>query len=98
MPLLSLTWSYSTGIGYETVKHLARLGAKVYLGARDESKATGAMARLEKEGLGPRYGEVVWLKVDYSDPRSAKQAASEFMRREKRLDVLSRLRSALHSP
>lgn len=71
------------------MKHLARLGAKVYLGARNESKATGAIARLKEEGLGPGNGEVVWLNVDYSDPRSAKRAANEFLRREERLDVLS---------
>lgn len=77
----------NTGIGYETVKQLARRGAKVYLGARDESKATGAIAKLQAEGLG--QGQVVWLKVDFSDPRLAKRAAEEFIDCESRLDILS---------
>jgi len=86
----------NTGIGYETVKHLARRGAKVYLGARDESKATGAIAKLEAEGLG--RGQVVWLRVDYSDPRWAKAAAEEFMRREARLDILINNAAQLTGP
>lgn len=67
---------------------MARQGAKVYLGARDESKATAALAKLEQEGLGPGNGQVLWLKVDYSDPRLAKKAAEEFLERELRLDIL----------
>lgn len=57
------------------------------MGARNESKATGAIKQLETEGLG--NGEVVWLKLDLSDPRDAKKSAEEFLQREKRLDVLS---------
>ena len=71
------------------MKLLARRGAKVYLGARDESKATGAIAKLQAEGLG--RGQVVWLRVDLSDPRLTKVAAEEFMNRESRLDVLGTL-------
>lgn len=67
--------------------HLARKGAKVYLAARDESKATGAIASLEAEGLG--NGQVLWLKLDLSDPREAKKSAEEFLKREQRLDILS---------
>jgi NAD(P)-dependent dehydrogenase (short-subunit alcohol dehydrogenase family) len=79
------------GIGYETVKFLARRGAKVYLGARDESKATGALEKLKEEGLSPGDGQVIWLGFDYSDPRLAKKAAEEFLKRETRLDILSTL-------
>jgi len=85
----------STGIGYETVKHLARRGAKVYLGARNESKATGALAQLDHEGLGPGNGEVFWLKADFSSMRSSKAAAEEFLKKEQRLDILSEIESIL---
>ena len=78
----------STGIGLATVRHLARAGAKVYLAARNESRPIGAIAQLEHEGLGPGNGEVLWLKLDLSDPRDAKKAAGEFMARETRLDIL----------
>lgn len=83
-----LTVLASTGIGLATVQHLARAGAKVYLAARNESRATGAMAQLDAEGFAPGNGEVVWLKLDLSDPRDAKKSAEEFLKREERLDIL----------
>ncbi|KAF8970377.1 hypothetical protein BDZ97DRAFT_1914683 [Flammula alnicola] len=76
----------NTGIGYHTVKFLARKGAKVYLGARNETKALEAITQLEREGLGS--GEVLWLNVNLGDPRWAKKAAEDFLRRESRLDIL----------
>lgn len=53
------------------------------------SKVSGAIASLKHEGLGPGNGEVLWLKLDLSDPRDAKKAAEEFLTKEQRLDVLS---------
>ncbi|KDQ54409.1 hypothetical protein JAAARDRAFT_135807 [Jaapia argillacea MUCL 33604] len=78
----------NAGIGFATVQHLARHGAKVYLAARNEGRATAAISRLQTEGLGPGNGEILWLKLDLSDPRVAKQSAEDFMKRESRLDVL----------
>ncbi|KZT10383.1 NAD-P-binding protein [Laetiporus sulphureus 93-53] len=76
------------GIGYATIQHLARHGAKVYMATRSEDKGGAAIARLTKEGLAPGNGEVHWLKLDLSDPRLAKASAEEFMRKQERLDVL----------
>ncbi|KAF9225117.1 NAD(P)-binding protein [Gyrodon lividus] len=78
----------NAGIGYATVKHLARQGAKVYMAARNKSKAEEAIAKLKQEGLAPGNGEVVWLELDLSDPRNAKKTAEEFLSKESRLDVL----------
>lgn len=78
----------NAGVGYGTVQHLARHGAKVYLGARNEAKATAAIEQLKKEGLQPGNGEILWLDIDLSDPRKAKAAAEAFLEMEKRLDVL----------
>ncbi|KAG2095903.1 NAD(P)-binding protein [Suillus discolor] len=78
----------NAGIGYSTVKHLARRGAKVYMAARNQSKAEEAIAQLKAEGLGPGNGDVIWLELDLKDPRNAKEAAEVFMKQEKRLDVL----------
>lgn len=70
------------------MKHLASKGAKVYLAARNESKATAAIAQLEAEGLQLGPGLVEWLYLDLSDPRKAKAAAEAFLKKETRLDIL----------
>ncbi|KAG2034781.1 hypothetical protein BDR03DRAFT_1013094, partial [Suillus americanus] len=76
----------NAGIGYSTVKHLARRGAKVYMAARNQTKAEEAIAQLKVEGLGPGNGDIIWLELDLKDPRNAKKAAERFMKLEKRLD------------
>ncbi|KAJ7811369.1 NAD(P)-binding protein [Mycena leptocephala] len=77
----------NVGIGYSTVKFLARRGAKVYLAARNESKGAKAAASLELEGQ-ESGGKVVFLKLDLADPRMAKESAQEFLSKETRLDIL----------
>ncbi|KAI0777279.1 NAD-P-binding protein, partial [Trametes elegans] len=78
----------NSGIGFATVQHLARHGAKVYIGARSEERAKVAIERLRAEGLQPGNGEVDWFEVDLGDPRKAKQGAEAFLAKEKRLDIL----------
>lgn len=80
----------SSGIGYATVQHLARQGAKVYIGARSEERAKAAIERLRAEGLQPRNGELEWLELDLSDPRKAKASAEAFLAKEKQLDILGK--------
>ena len=97
-------WLTSTGVGYATIQFLARKGAKVsrgsnyfdvyssdhqskvYMAARNESRALAAIEQLNAEDMAD--GSVHWLKLDLSDPRLAKQAAEEFLHKEKRLDIL----------
>ncbi|TEB29886.1 NAD(P)-binding protein [Coprinellus micaceus] len=79
------------GIGFWTVKQLLQAKAgKVYLAARSEERANEAIKALHDEGLGKEGSgsEVVWLRFDLSDPREAKRAAEDFMKKEDRLDVL----------
>ena len=59
------------------------------MAARNQSKAEAAIAQLKADGLGPGNGEVIWLELDLVDPKNAKKAAEEFMKRETRLDILS---------
>ncbi|TFK72484.1 NAD(P)-binding protein [Pluteus cervinus] len=76
----------NTGLGYAILKGLARGGAKVYMAARNETKATSAIAALEADGIKP--GSVVWLKLELSDLDGVVKAAEEFMSKETRLDIL----------
>jgi len=76
------------GIGYHTVKELAKHGAKVYMGSRSEAKAKTALVQLKDEGALDGPGSVEWLKLDISTPALARAGAEEFMRRESRLDIL----------
>lgn len=61
------------------------------MAARNKSKADEAIAKLKREGLGPGNGDIIWLDLNLVDPRNAKKAAQEFMGKEQRLDVISKL-------
>ncbi|KAJ7499834.1 NAD-P-binding protein [Mycena latifolia] len=76
----------NSGIGYATIQMLARKGAKVYMAARNEEKATEAIRKLESEGIND--GSVHWHKLDLTDPRAANRSAKEFLEKEQRLDIL----------
>ncbi|KAF7319106.1 hypothetical protein HMN09_00246900 [Mycena chlorophos] len=74
----------NSGIGYTTIQMLCRKG--VYMGARDEGRASAAIKKLEEEGLGG--GSVHWLKLDLSSVSAAVAAAEELLQKETRLDIL----------
>ncbi|KAF9002623.1 NAD-P-binding protein [Hymenopellis radicata] len=74
------------GIGFATVRYLARAGAKVYIAGRDEGRALKAIDEI-KHGETVK-GEIVWMKLDLCDPHQVKYAARDFLRRETRLDIL----------
>lgn len=50
----------------------------------------GVVSEGVSEGEGGRGGEAIWLELDLSDPRKAKKAAEEFLKKEKRLDILGK--------
>ena len=60
----------------------------MYMAARNEQKARDAIEELKKEGLEPGNGEILWLKLDLSDPRKAKGDAEQFLHKEAILDAL----------
>lgn len=79
---------FSSGLGLETVKALARSGAKVYLAARNRHKGLDAIERIKVAGLSPGKGQIELLELDLAAPKLAKMAAEEFLKREERLDIL----------
>ncbi|KAK0498736.1 NAD(P)-binding protein [Armillaria luteobubalina] len=74
----------ASGIGKETAKALLEQNAKVYIGARDETKALAAI-----EDLRSTTGkDAHFLKVDLADLKSIKSAVEQFTRQETELHVL----------
>ncbi|KAI0033569.1 NAD-P-binding protein [Vararia minispora EC-137] len=93
-----ITGSYA-GIGYETGRYLAARGAKVYMACRSREKTLAAIERLEAELPDVKKdGRVRFLEVDMSDMKAVKQAAEEFAKRERRLDVLVHNAGRMTSP
>ena len=77
-----IVFEYSTG--YAVIK-----ASRIYTGTRNKAKAEATISQLHEDGLGPGNGQIIWLKLELSDSRNAKNMAKEFMEREERLDVLS---------
>ncbi|KAJ4481029.1 short chain dehydrogenase [Lentinula aciculospora] len=78
----------NTGLGYITVRELARKGARVYMLSRTETRALAAIEKIKGE-LGPDLKpEIEYINFDLLSLKSAKTAAEEFLRRETRLDIL----------
>ncbi|KAB5591233.1 Oxidoreductase [Ceratobasidium theobromae] len=75
----------NAGIGRETCKALLGKGAKVYLAARNKSKAEETIEWLKNETNGK---SPVFLELDLADLNSVRRAAVEFRERERELHVL----------
>lgn len=78
----------SAGIGYAVTAELFRHGAKVYLAARSESKALAAIEKLRAENSKIPKENLVWLPLDLANLDLVERAASTFLKREDRLDIL----------
>jgi NAD(P)-dependent dehydrogenase (short-subunit alcohol dehydrogenase family) len=74
----------NAGIGFETAKALLSHNAKVYIGARNQTKSEEAIKSL-KELTGK---EAIFLKLDLADLRAVKGAAEEFLSKEHELHIL----------
>ncbi|KAH7258850.1 uncharacterized protein BKA55DRAFT_723558 [Fusarium redolens] len=85
---VALVTGGNAGIGYYTVKQLASRGAKVYLGARSESRAKAAIKRLLEETPSVPQENIAWLRLDLSNQAQVVDAAVELRSKEQRLDIL----------
>ena len=75
----------NAGIGYETVLHLAKKNAKVYMASRSAAKAEKAIAQIKQQ---EPLANVEFLALDLQDLSSVKKAAAEFSLKETQLDLL----------
>jgi NAD(P)-dependent dehydrogenase (short-subunit alcohol dehydrogenase family) len=79
----------AAGLGFETARVLASVGGRVYLAARSQAAADGAVARL-RTSLGPAGADADAhaLALDLSSLASVAAGAADFMRDSRTLDVL----------
>jgi NAD(P)-dependent dehydrogenase (short-subunit alcohol dehydrogenase family) len=73
----------TSGIGLETARSLARMGARVVIGARDAARGAAVAKELERDG-----GRVELLSIDLASLDSVRRAATELSGRHASLDVL----------
>jgi NAD(P)-dependent dehydrogenase (short-subunit alcohol dehydrogenase family) len=82
---VALVTGANSGLGFETARALAQHGAHVVLGCRNPQRAAEAAARID--ALSPR-GTVEILPIDMGDLTVIDAAASDFVARHDRLDLL----------
>ena len=78
----ALVTGANKGIGFEVARELARMGLRVFLGARNIKAGRAAAEKLHADG------DVAFLKIDVSDADSIRRAADELVGQTDRLDVL----------
>nr|XP_061799638.1 dehydrogenase/reductase SDR family member on chromosome X-like [Nerophis lumbriciformis] len=73
------------GIGYEVVRHMAKLGAHVIIGCRDERQGVEAIRKIQEE-----YNEakVEFRKLDLASLQSIHQFVHNFKERDLPLNIL----------
>ncbi|MEY2508428.1 MAG: hypothetical protein QOH01_2757 [Verrucomicrobiota bacterium] len=78
----ALVTGANKGIGFEVARELARMGFRVFLGARNAKAGRAAAEKLQSEG------EVLFLEIDISNEKSIAGAVDELARQSEHLDVL----------
>lgn len=71
------------GIGFESVRHLSRVGVKVILTARDEARGEKASEVLMREGM-----DVLFHQLDVTDGKSIKNLHEYVLKEHGKLDIL----------
>ncbi|KAH7016587.1 hypothetical protein B0J12DRAFT_611131 [Macrophomina phaseolina] len=76
----------NNGLGKESIRQLAKHSpAKIYMGARSESKAQAAISDIKRE---VPSADIYFLKIDLASFASIKQAVTVFLSENERLDIL----------
>jgi NAD(P)-dependent dehydrogenase (short-subunit alcohol dehydrogenase family) len=78
----ALVTGANKGIGFETVRELARLGLRVFLGARNVKAGRAATEKLSADG------DVIFIEIDVADAESIGRAADAIAQQIDHLDVL----------
>ncbi|KAF2160000.1 hypothetical protein M409DRAFT_70719 [Zasmidium cellare ATCC 36951] len=81
----------SDGLGKETVRQLAKTGAKVWFTARNEEKAKKVLQELAEEGKKDaelKNAKIDFVLLDNSSLKSVKAGAEDFLKKSDQLNVL----------
>ncbi|KAK4500635.1 hypothetical protein PRZ48_008824 [Zasmidium cellare] len=81
----------SDGLGKETVKQLAKTGAKIWFTARNEEKAKKVLAELADEGKKDaelKNASINYVLIDNSRLKSVKAGAEDFLKKSDQLNIL----------
>src|ERR1041384_2163553 len=78
----ALVTGANKGIGFEVARELARMGLRVFLGARNVEAGHAAADNLKADG------DVAFLEIDVSSANSIRKAAEQLTSQIDRLDVL----------
>jgi len=78
----ALVTGANKGIGFEVARELARMGLRVFLGARNIKAGLAAAEKLKVNG------DVAFLEIDVADGNGIRRAADELAGQIDRLDVL----------
>jgi NAD(P)-dependent dehydrogenase (short-subunit alcohol dehydrogenase family) len=81
-PRTALVTGANKGIGFEVARELARMGLRVFLGARNVEAGRAAAEKLRANG------EVTFLEIDVANAEKIRRAAEELADHTDRLDVL----------
>ena len=81
----------TAGLGLETVRQLAKTGARVFFTARTATKAKKVLHDIQEEARTDETLEdarVEWIQVDNTSLNSVKKGAADFLRRSDKLNIL----------
>ena len=76
----------NTGLGYESVKYMSRLGPqKIILACRNETRGTDAVEKIKKEN---KVDNLEYMQLDLNDLESVKTFVQNFNQKYDKLDIL----------
>ncbi|KAJ3320822.1 hypothetical protein HDV06_004833 [Boothiomyces sp. JEL0866] len=82
---VALVTGGNTGVGFATCLALVKKGAKVYLAARSDERASAAISKIKQD---VPNADIIHLKLDLQDLKQVKAAAKFFQSKESKLDIL----------
>lgn len=77
----------NSGVGKALASILFSKNARVYIGARSESKAASAIAEIKKDHPASK-GDIIYLHLDLANLKDVKESAQKFLSLETKLHIL----------